>query len=84
MNGYGCEKDVSKAVPIIEDAMHRGSTRARTTFAVCLINGIGVVKSAQLALPLLQRSSAEGHGKALHNLTALLQYSDTPKAETHR
>ena len=44
----------------------------------------GIARSAQLALPLLQRSSAEGHGKALHNLTALLQYSDTPKAETHR
>ena len=84
MNGFGCEKDVSKAVPIIEDAMHRGSTRARTSFAVCLLNGIGVVKSAELALPLLQRSSAEGHGKALNNLAVVLQNSDTPKAETHR
>ena len=84
MNGFGCEKDVSKAVPIIEDAMHRGSTRARTSFAVCLLNGIGVVKSAELALPLLQRSSAEGHGKAMNNLMFLLQHSDTPKAEVHR
>ena len=84
MNGFGCEKDVSKAVPIIEDAMHRGSTRARTSFAGCLIFGIGVVKSTELALPLLQRSSAEGHGKAISNLAVLLQNSDTPKAEIHR
>ena len=84
LNGYGCEKDIAKAVPVIEDAMHKGSTRARTTFAMCLVNGIGVVKSSELALPLLRQSAAEGHGKAMNNLVALLQFTDCPKPETHR
>ena len=84
LNGYGCDKDIPNAIPVIEDAMNKGCTRARTTFAACLVNGIGVVKSPELAVPLLQQSIAEGHGKAMNNLVALLQFSDTPKSETHR
>ncbi len=84
LNGFGCEKDIAKALPVIEDAMHKGSTRARTTFAVCLVNGIGVVKSSELAMPLLRQSADEGHGKAISNLTFLLQDTDIPKSELHR
>ena len=84
LNGYGCDKDIPKAIPVIEDAMHKGCTRARTTFAACLVNGIGVVKSSELALPLLHQSITDGHGKAMNNLVALLQFTDTPKSETHR
>ena len=64
--------------------MHKGCTRARTTFAMCLVNGVGVVKSLELALPMLKQSVAEGHAKAMNNLVALLQFTDAPKTETHR
>ena len=84
LNGFGCEKDIVNALPVIEDAMHKGSTRARTTFAVCLVHGIGVIKSSELAMPLLRQSADEGHGKAISNLVALLQDTDFPKSELHR
>jgi hypothetical protein len=64
--------------------MHKGSTRARTTFAMCLVNGVGVVESLKLGLSMLKQSVAEGHAKAAINLVALLQFTDAPKTETHR
>ncbi len=51
---------------------------------MCLANGVGVVKSLELALPMLKQSVAEGHAKAMNNLVALLQFTDAPKTETHR
>ena len=64
--------------------MHKGCTRARTTFAMCLVNGVGVVESLKLGLSTLKQSVAEGHAKAANNLVALLQFTDAPKTETHR
>ena len=64
-NGYGCEKDLNKAVDALRRAAALGDARAKTALADCYLHGTNVPQDSRKAVELLLEAVEGGDARGM-------------------